>query len=82
MEYGIYQVLATTLINDACPSNAALTFMLTDEPGFENCTVALTCDAIALNDGSDEFQYYLTSTGTCDGGKIVTQHKVEAEVKI
>ena len=77
MEYGIYQVLdnasfCTTLV--IIPPN-----FLTGEVGLENCSVKLECESIGLPNAGH--QYYLKSTGTCDGGKIVAEHKVEAEVK-
>ncbi len=84
MEFGIYQVLrsnqvcanfpATTPISDA----ANVSFDISDEVGLENCTVTVTCQSISV-DSSELF--YLVSTGICDGGKIVAQHQVEAEVK-
>lgn len=78
MEYGIYKVLDNaTFCTDPViiPSN-----FLTGEVGLENCSVKLECESIDLpNTGH---QYYLKSTATCDGGKIVAQHTVEAEVKL
>ncbi|WP_017221684.1 PilX N-terminal domain-containing pilus assembly protein [Moritella dasanensis] len=78
MEYGIYKVLdnasfCTDLV--IIPLN-----FLTGEVGLENCSIKLECELIDLPDASK--QYYLKSIGTCDGGKIVAQHIVEAEVKL
>ncbi|MCJ8349797.1 PilX N-terminal domain-containing pilus assembly protein [Moritella sp.] len=84
MEYGIYQVLnglvcvnfpATTVISDT----DNLQFDISQNVGLENCSVAVTCQSIQLTSGS---QFYLRATGICDGGKIVAQHQVEAEVKL
>ena len=76
MENGIYQVLQA----NACP--ASLDFDIANVVGFENCNVDIDCEAVALLDGSGESLYYLESAGTCEGGKFVAQHKVEAEVKL
>ncbi|MFT7684158.1 MAG: MSHA biogenesis protein MshP [Moritella dasanensis] len=78
MEYGIYQALKTSE-NGICP---VLTFNLNNEPGFENCTVKISCESITIDEANKQYQYYLVSTGTCDGGKIVAEHKVEAAVTL
>ena len=81
MEYGIYRVLNGTLACNIFPVPPPITpFAIDGETGLENCRVSVTCQTINLPDGSE--QYYLISTGTCDGGKIVAEHKVEAEVKL
>ncbi|NQZ93680.1 MAG: hypothetical protein HRT97_15225 [Moritella sp.] len=81
MEYGIYQVLSNGLVCAAFPGDDLITgFDTSTEVGLENCDVEISCQTINLPDNSK--QYYLISTGTCDGGKIVAQHKVEAEVKL
>jgi len=81
MEYGIYQALHGTLACNTYPASAAAsTFDVAGEAGLENCSVGVRCQTINLPDGSE--QYYLVSTGTCDGGKIVAQHSVEAEIKL
>jgi len=72
MEYGIYQALQDPPL---CPVSTP--FVITSEVGLENCTAKVTCQLIP-----NTTQYYLESTGTCDGGKIVAQHQVEAEVKL
>jgi len=46
--------------------------------GLDNCKVNIECNVI----DSDLSLYYLKSTSICDGGKIVAQHEVEAEVKL
>ncbi|PKH05142.1 PilX N-terminal domain-containing pilus assembly protein [Moritella sp. Urea-trap-13] len=81
MEYGIYQVLSNGLVCTAFPGNDPITgFDISTEVGFENCSVSIDCQTIDLPDGRS--QYYLVSTGTCDGGKIVAEHKVEAAVTL
>ncbi|WP_255546994.1 pilus assembly PilX family protein [Moritella sp. 36] len=80
MDYGIYQVLER---KQACANfpNAPtdLQFDISNEVGLENCSVTITCQSIPVNNSS---LFYLTSTGNCDGGKIIAEHKIEAEVKI
>jgi len=85
MEYGIYQVIRN---NQTCVNFPSITtisdasdvkFNVSDEVGLENCSVAVTCQNIPVNNTS---QFYLISTGTCDGGKIVAEHSIEAEVKL
>jgi len=84
MEYGIYQVLNGLVCADFStdvPNETDITgFDISDEVGLENCDVEIRCQTINLPDNSE--QYYLISTGTCDGGKIIAEHKVEAEVKL
>ena len=79
MEYGIYQALRDP---NFCSSPQPLipNNFFSNEAGFENCSATAKCESIGLPDGS--MQYYLVSTGTCDGGKIVAQHKVEAAVTL
>lgn len=78
MEYGIYQVLQD---ENTCVSPMVITAnFFTGEAGLENCSVRVECNRIQLPDSTE--QYYLVSTGTCDGGKIVAEHSVEAEVKL
>ena len=77
MEYGIYQVLQQAA-SGTCPSLS----LILNETGLENCTVEISCESIPIDAANNEYQYYLESKGTCDGGKIVAQHKVEAEVKL
>lgn len=82
MEYGIYQVLNNSSACATFPSPPIpdIPFAINGEVGLENCSVSIECQMIELPDTGK--QYYLISTGTCDGGKIVAQHKVEAEVKL
>lgn len=84
MEYGIYQVLnnspLSTVECDTFPDAGSLSFVLTNEVGLENCQVQISCQIIPID--ANNHQFYLNSTGTCDGGKIVAQHSVEAEVKL
>jgi len=81
MEYGIYRVLNNSLVCVAFPAETTNTdFDISGEVGLENCSVSITCQTINLPDGSE--QYYLISTGTCAGNKIIAEHKVEAEVKL
>lgn len=81
MEYGIYKALDGTLLCNTYPASAAAsTFDVTGEAGLENCSVSVACQTIYLPGNSE--QHYLVSTGTCDGGKIVAQHEVEAEIKL
>ncbi|MDX2320634.1 MAG: pilus assembly PilX N-terminal domain-containing protein [Moritella sp.] len=80
MEYGIYSALNNSLTCVEFPLKPLpIPFDISGESGLENCSVSIDCQTIGLPNGSK--QYYLTSTGTCDGGKIVAEHKVEAEVK-
>ncbi|QFI39743.1 hypothetical protein FR932_18965 [Moritella marina ATCC 15381] len=77
MEYGIYRALQNPPLCPLGPLGPLSTpFILTGEIGLENCTAKVTCQLIP-----GTTQYYLESTGTCDGGKIVAEHKVEAEVQ-
>ncbi len=82
MEYGIYQVLSNPSFACSTFPDPALEslFVINNEVGLENCSVSIECQIIELPDTSK--QYYLISTGTCDGGKIIAEHKVEAEVKL
>ncbi|WP_392340285.1 hypothetical protein [Moritella marina] len=81
MEYGIYRALDGVLTCNTYPVSAAVnTFDVTGESGLENCSVSVACQTIDLPGDSE--QHYLVSTGTCDGGKIVAQHAVEAEIKL
>ncbi|PHR86440.1 MAG: hypothetical protein COA76_15335 [Moritella sp.] len=80
MEYGIYRVLKGTLACNTFPVSPSITpFVIDGEAGLENCDVEIRCQTITAGSNT---QYYLISTGTCDGGKIVAEHKVEAEVKL
>jgi MSHA biogenesis protein MshP len=81
IEYGIYQVLSNGLVCEVFPKESSITgFDISTEIGFENCNVTINCQTIGLPDGST--QYYLVSAGTCDGGKIVAEHKFEAAVTL
>jgi len=84
MEYGIYQVLNNPSLStaecDTFPDAGSLSFVLTNEVGLENCQIQISCQIIPIDANNNQF--YLNSTGTCDGGKIVAQHSVEAEVKL
>lgn len=84
MEFGIYKVLtSSSLPSSECatfPNSGSFNFAIGSEVGLENCQVAISCQIIPIDVNNK--QYYLTSTGTCDGGKIVAQHIVEAEVKL
>lgn len=86
MEFGIYQILRNNVVCETFPVIAptsdvmSVQLDISGEAGLENCTVEVTCQIIPV-DGSNN-QHYLTSTGICDGGKIVAQHQVEAEVKL
>jgi MSHA biogenesis protein MshP len=81
MEYGIYNALNSNLTCNLFPDKPFKTLsVISSGVGWENCRVDIECQIIELPDTSK--QYYLRSTGTCDGGKIVAQHKVEAEVKL
>jgi len=85
MEYGIFQVLRNSQVCADFPdltviSNATnLQFNISDDVGLENCSVAVTCQSIPVDSSS---LFYLTSTGTCDGGKIIAEHNIEAEVRL
>jgi len=85
MDYGIYQILRNNQICADFPAVTAISgaanvqFDISNETGLENCSVAITCQRIPVDNSS---LFYLTSTGTCDGGKIITQHQVEAEVTL
>ena len=83
MEYGIYQVLNDFVCADFStdvPNETDITgFDISDVVGLENCDVEIRCQTITAGNNT---QYYLRSTGTCDGGKIVAQHIVEAGVKL
>ncbi|QUM82767.1 pilus assembly PilX N-terminal domain-containing protein [Moritella sp. 5] len=85
MDYGIYQILIN---KQSCADFPALTsisgatnlqFDISNEVGLENCSVTIKCQRIPVNNSS---LFYLISTGTCDGGKIIAEHNIEAEVKI
>jgi len=85
MDYGIYQVLRR---NQVCADFPAVTpisgarnvqFDISNEVGLENCSVTINCQRIPVNNSS---LFYLTSTGKCDGGKIIAEHNIEAEVKL
>jgi len=83
MEYGIYQVLTNSpLPSSECniAGTGSIGFVIGTEVGLENCLVEISCQIIPID--INNTQYYLESTGTCDGGKIVAEHKVEAEVKL
>jgi len=80
MDYGIYQVLRRNQVCADFPKKPTdLQFDISNEVGLENCSVAVTCQNIPVDNNS---LFYLTSTGTCDGGKIIAEHNIEAEVKI
>jgi MSHA biogenesis protein MshP len=86
MEYGIYQVLRNAQECKLFPNRTYLSdadnlqFDISSEAGLENCTVTISCQTIPVDATTNQF--YLTSTGICDGGKIIAQHQVEAEVKL
>jgi len=80
MEYGIYQILSNGLVCTTFPGDTVITgFDISTEVGLENCDIEIRCQTITAGSNT---QYYLISTGTCDGGKIIAEHKVEAEVKL
>ncbi|NQZ48985.1 MAG: hypothetical protein HRT95_02005 [Moritella sp.] len=79
MEYGIYRVLNGFVCADFDDKTPITGFDIRDVVGLENCVVAVSCQTITAGHNT---QYYLRSTGTCDGGKMVAQHIVEAEVKL
>lgn len=80
-EFGIHKVLTSTLVNNECPPASDLSLIISNKPGFENCSVAVRCKKINLDDGSGQCQYYVTSKATCEGANIVAEHDVEVEVK-
>jgi MSHA biogenesis protein MshP len=90
MEYGIYQVLRIrkdpicvdfhNLKDDPNFEPTDIHFDISNEVGLENCRVSISCQTIPVDATTNQF--YLVSTGTCDGGKIIAQHQVEAEVKL
>ncbi len=88
MEFGIYQVLRKNLKcvdfhnlkDDPSFEPTKIDFDISREVGLENCSVTISCQTIPVD--ATTKQFYLKSTGTCDGGKIIAQHLVEAEVKL
>ncbi len=79
MESAIYRVLRTTLKCDQFPAETGLTFDVAGSTGLENCTVNMTCQEIVID--ADNSQFYLTSTATCGTNNMVSQHRIEAEIK-
>ena len=79
MEYAMYQVLQGGLVCTDFPGRSQLDFSVGNEPGLANCQAQISCQRIVIDSLSS--QTYLKSTGTCEGGKIVAQHQVEAEIK-
>ena len=80
MEYAMYQVLQAGLVCPDFPSpSRQLDFSVGNEPGLANCQTQISCQRIVIDSLSS--QTYLLATGTCEGGKIVAQHQVEAEIK-
>lgn len=86
MEYVIYRVLRTDLECKVFPEPPLILdadnpqFDISSEVGLENCSVVISCQTIPVD--ATTKQFYLKSTGICDGGKIIAQHHVEAEVKL
>lgn len=83
MELGMYKAL----VESECPKteNTIVKWSLpldSNNIGLENCSANVTCETIFLKGDKDQPLYYLKSTSICDGGKIVAQHEVEAEVKL
>lgn len=80
MEFGIYRVLRTTQTCADFPGTTDIPFAIGGEVGLENCSITISCQTIPVDVNTNQF--YLRSTGICDGGKIIAQHLVEAEVKL
>lgn len=79
MESAIYRVLRTSLKCDQFPAETGLTFDVAGSTGLENCAVKMTCQEIVID--ADNSQFYLTSTATCGTNNMVSQHRIEAEIK-
>lgn len=79
-ESGMENVIYKVVQENICLLNS--TMSLAAITGLENCKVNMQCTEIELKDGSNESLYYLQSAGSCEGGRFVAEHKVEAEVKL